>query len=308
MAIKIRSEQPQDYFGIAEANLLAFDNQYDVPLIVAMRRQFTSFDPDLSVVAVDGDKVVGHILFSPYEIRILDTTVKAVNLSPLAVLPQYQRTGVGGQLVEAGHRIAREKGYPLTFVLGHPPYYPRFGYQMNAYGASEVTVSASEGIQQSLETRVPTVQDIDGLQALWWQAEGAVDFALVPEPTLLEWLNPNPMIDCTVYLRDEQIVGYTRIHKSDPGRVRLFLAADDDAARAMVSQICGHYQLDSLKLPLHPLSAGANAFAQKPQSFSWDAAMAVSLAPNPFDDYYAQVKAGSRPAGRSIWPAPFDLA
>jgi putative acetyltransferase len=308
MALQIRSEQPQDYSGIAEVNLLAFDNRYDVPLIVAMRRQFPSFDIDLSVVAISGDKVVGHILFSPYDIRILDTTVKAVNLSPLAILPDYQRSGIGGKLIEAGHRIAKDKGYPLSFVLGHPPYYPRFGYQMQAYGASEVTISAEAGVQEPVETRVPTVQDIEGLQALWWQAESAVDFALVPEPTLLEWLNPNPMIDCTVYLREDKIIGYTRIHRSEPGKVRLFLAADYDAARAMVGHICTHYQVDTLKLPLHPLSSAANAFRQKPVSTAWDAAMAVSFAPNPFDEYYAQVKTGSRPAGRSIWPAPFDLA
>jgi putative acetyltransferase len=308
MELQIRVEQTQDYFGIGEVNLLAFDNQYGVPLIIAMRRQFPSFDPDLSLVAINDKKVVGHILFSPYDIRVLDTTVKSVNLSPLAVHPDYQRTGVGGQLVEAGHRIAREKGYLLTTVLGHPPYYPRFGYQTKAYGASEVTISADEGIQHSLETRVPTVQDVDALQALWWQAEGSVDFVLVPEPTLLEWLSPNPMIDCMVYLQDDKVIGYTRIHRSDPGKARQFLAADDDSARVMVSHICKHYQLDSMTLPLHPLSAAANAFTKKPVSNAWDAGMAFSLAPNPFDDYYAQVNSGTRPAGRSIWPSPFDLA
>lgn len=308
MEIQIRSEQPQDYFGLAEVNLLAFGNQYGVPLIIAMRRQFASFDPDLSIVAIQDNRVVGHVLFSPYDIRVLDTTVKAVNLSPLAVHPDYQRSGVGSQLVEASHRIVKDKGYPLSVVLGHPPYYPRFGYRINAYGASEVTVSASEGVEQPLETRVPTAQDVEGLQALWWQAEGKVDFALVPEPTLLEWLSPNPLIDCRVYLRDEKIIGYTRIHRSNPDTVRVFLAADDDFARTMVSQIASRYQVDSLKLPLHPLSAAANAFNSKPVSVTWDAAMAVSFAPNPFDEYYAQVQAGSRPAGRAIWPAPFDLA
>jgi predicted N-acetyltransferase YhbS len=308
MPIEIRSEQTQDYFGIAEVQLLAFGNQYGIPLIVAMRRQFASFDPELSIAAIQDGKVVGHVVFSPYDIRVLDTTVKSVNLSPLAVHPDYQRTGVGGQLVEAGHRMVKEKGYVLSTVLGHPPYYPRFGYQIKAYGASEVTVTASEGTQQMLEMRVPITQDIESLQALWWQAEGAVDFALIPEPTLLEWLSPNPLIDCTVYLRDGQVIGYARILRSTPLHVRTFLAADDEAARAMVGSICSHYQVDSVKLPLHPFSAGANAFDQKPVSVGWDAGMAVSLAPNPFDEYFAQVQAGSRPAGRAIWPPPFDLA
>lgn len=308
MQIQIRSEQPQDYLGIAEAHLLAFDNQYGIPLIVAMRRQFASFDPELSIAAILDGKVVGHVLFSPYDIRVLDMTVKSVNLSPLAIHPDYQRTGIGGQLVEAGHRIVKEKGYALSTVLGHPPYYPRFGYKTQAYGASEVTVSASEGLQQSLETRVPTAQDVEGLQALWWQAEGAVDFALVPESTLLEWLSPNPLIDCTVYLQNGKIIGYVRIQRREPLNVRVFLASDDNAARAMVGNICNHYQVDSLKLPLHPRSSAANAFAHKPVSAAWEAAMAVSFAPNPFDEYYAQVQAGSRPIGRAIWPAPFDLA
>ena len=308
MSLDIRAEQPADFPGIAEVNLLAFNNQYGIPLIIAMRRQFPSFDPDLSIVAVLDGKVVGHILFSPYEIRLLETTVKSVNLSPLAVHPDHQRMGIGGQLIEAGHRITAEKGYPLTFVLGHPEYYPRFGYQTYAYGASEVTVTADEGLSQRLETRAPVSADIDALQALWWKSEAAVDFALVPEPTLLEWLSPNPQIACTVYLRGGQIIGYTRIHQAKPDSVRTFLASDADSAREIVGHLCAQYDLDKVTLPLHPASTTANAFTEKPQTTAWSASMAFSFAPNPFDDYYAQVCSGTRPAGRSIWPAPFDLS
>lgn len=308
MNLHIRPEQPTDYPGISEVTLLAFGNQYGTPLIIPLRRQFASFDPDLSLVAVLDNKVVGHILFSPYEIRLLETTVKAVNLSPLAVHPDHQRKGIGGQLIEAGHRIAAEKGYPLTFVLGHPEYYPRFGYQTYAYGASEVTVTADEGLSQPLETRSPIAADVETLQALWWKSEAAVDFALVPEPTLLEWLSPNPQIACTLYLRNHEVIGYTRIHQAKPDAVRAFLAADADSARAIIGHICAQYDLDKITLPLHPASAAADAFTQKPQTTAWSASMAFSFAPNPFDDYYAQARSGTRPSGRSLWPAPFDLS
>src|SRR5690606_10900443 len=125
-------------------------------------------------------------------------------------------------------------------------------------------VPADEGLNQRLETRAPVSADIDALQALWWKSEAAVDFALVPEPTLLEWLSPNPQIACTVYLRGGQIIGYTHIHQAKPDSARTFLAADDDSAREIVGHLCAQYDLDKITLPLHPASTAANAFTEKP--------------------------------------------
>ena len=69
--------------------------------------------------------IVGHILFT--KLKVGQTTQLA--LAPLAVHPDFQRQGIGGALIEEGHRIAAQLGYDYSILLGHPTYYPRFGYQ-----------------------------------------------------------------------------------------------------------------------------------------------------------------------------------
>jgi putative acetyltransferase len=78
----------------------------------------------LSLVAALDDQVVGHIMYSP----VLVGEVAAAALGPMAVLPQHQRQGIGGKLVEAGNRKLKESGCPFIIVVGHPNFYPRFGF------------------------------------------------------------------------------------------------------------------------------------------------------------------------------------
>ncbi|BBO68422.1 N-acetyltransferase [Desulfosarcina alkanivorans] len=85
--------------------------------------------PLLSLLAVDRKEAVGHILFTRVRITGNEDAVSAMILAPLAVLPKAQGTGVGGKLIEEGlYRLAESK-VDLVFVLGHPGYYPRFGFQ-----------------------------------------------------------------------------------------------------------------------------------------------------------------------------------
>lgn len=308
--LTIRPERIEDYPAIAEVNILAFEQRLTEALIVTLSRHYQRFDPQLSLVAEQDNKIVGHALFTPTAIRLLNTTVNAVCLAPIAVHPDYQKQGIGGKLIAEGHALARQKGYVLSFLVGHTTYYPRFGYQTFAYGLSEVTAFADDFSSMGLETRKPEQGDLPALRALWEQAEGGVDFALVPQDSLLEWISPNPAITCMVYLHDGQIVGYTRIHTHQPDAPRVFLAVDDDSARAIAGHIVRQFRagkVGMLKLPLHPASNCANAFHDKPIGQAWEAAMAISLTPNPFDDYYAQVQAKQRPPGRPIWPVAFDL-
>ena len=132
--IKIRPEMIADYAAIARVNVRAFNPHVSVPLIVDLHRHRSRFDPELSLIAEVDGQVVGHVLFSPQTIRLMGQNVEVVNLLPLAVGPEHQRTGVGRALVEEGHRIAKVKGYSLSFLVGIPEYYPRFGYQQRAYG------------------------------------------------------------------------------------------------------------------------------------------------------------------------------
>ena len=82
----------------------------------------------MSLVAVADGQLVGHILFSDLPIVTPDGVVPALALAPLAVLPERQRQGVGIALTEQGIEACRQMGARIVIVLGHPEYYPRFGF------------------------------------------------------------------------------------------------------------------------------------------------------------------------------------
>ena len=86
-------------------------------------------DPSVSLVAAEAGTVVGHVFFSPVGIEGERSESRAIALAPLAVLPEQQKHGIGSHLVEAGLRACHELGEDVVFVLGHPTYYPRFGFE-----------------------------------------------------------------------------------------------------------------------------------------------------------------------------------
>ncbi len=124
--IAIHREQPQDVKGIREVNLLAFDQPQEADIVDKLRRNC----PDLlSLVAVMDNRVVGHILFSPATIEGKDRTLHGKGLAPMSVLPEYQRQGIGSQLVRTGITELKNGRCPFVIVLGHAEYYPRFGFE-----------------------------------------------------------------------------------------------------------------------------------------------------------------------------------
>jgi putative acetyltransferase len=120
----IRPEQPGDRAAIRAVNELAFGGTEEADIVDGLRGT-AAWLPDLSLVAEDGSKIVGHVLFSVVE---LDGGPEVLSLGPMAVLPERQRAGVGTALIESGLERARRTGYPLVVVLGHPEFYPRFGF------------------------------------------------------------------------------------------------------------------------------------------------------------------------------------
>ena len=93
--ITIRHERVTDYATIGEVHAQAFGNRAVEAAIVALLRQRRAFDPELSLVADIDGRVIGHVLFSPYKIRLLGQTIPAVNLAPIAVEPKFQGEGIG---------------------------------------------------------------------------------------------------------------------------------------------------------------------------------------------------------------------
>ncbi len=129
MQINIRQELEKDFDKveslIKEAFLNAEHTDNNEHILVKNLRKSEAFIPQLSLVAIVNDNIVGHILFT--KIKINNTTQLA--LAPLAVLPKYQKMGIGKKLIESGHKIAREMCYDFSVVLGHSNYYPKFGYK-----------------------------------------------------------------------------------------------------------------------------------------------------------------------------------
>jgi putative acetyltransferase len=120
--VRIRPEQAADFAAIREVNRRAFGQEQEGVIVDALRANGAAL---LSLVASLDDRIVGHILYSPA--RVGDLSGAA--LGPMAVLPDHQRQGIGSRLVEAGNQQLREAGCPFVVVVGHPAFYPRFGFQ-----------------------------------------------------------------------------------------------------------------------------------------------------------------------------------
>lgn len=121
----IRPERPEDASQVRHVNELAFEQPAEADLVERLRQGCTD---SLSLVAED-DAVVGHILFTSVAIESAGRSVLGMGLAPMAVLPSRQRQGIGTQLVKRGLDILRERGSPFVVVVGHPEYYPRFGFE-----------------------------------------------------------------------------------------------------------------------------------------------------------------------------------
>ena len=299
----IRPEIAADIPTISLIHTRAFGYRVAEACIVDFHRHNPRFDPKFSLVAEWDGEVVGHALFSPHSLQLLGETVNALNLAPISIDPAWQKRGIGGALLEEGHRLARANNYALIFLLGHPDYYPRFGYQTYAYGAGGIRVHVGNLPQTAhLQTRSLNEADIPTLVELWWHEERQVDFSTFPGASILDWISPHPAMHARIFERDGVIMGYGRGDMTHP---MLFLARDHITAHEMA-----HFFADGfpdIELPLHPYSFSARAFQGMPTLHVWDAAMALALAPSPFDDYYAAMRAGYRPPGRPIWSVAFDV-
>jgi putative acetyltransferase len=123
--MKIRPEQPGDESQIRIINQQAFGGDTEAALVDTLRQSGVSL---ISLVAEEEHQLIGHILFSPVTLSGQPRSPAIAGLGPMAVLPQWQRRGIGSLLVTTGLAYCASAGYVAVVVLGHPAYYPRFGF------------------------------------------------------------------------------------------------------------------------------------------------------------------------------------
>ena len=133
MNLRVRSERPNDIEAIENLLKRAFGGTEESTLVHALRAS-EYFVPSLSLVAGETDeegknRIVGYILFSRINIETRDGTIPALALAPMAVAPERQRQGIGTQLAENGLEACRQLGHSIVVLVGHPEYYPRFGFE-----------------------------------------------------------------------------------------------------------------------------------------------------------------------------------
>jgi putative acetyltransferase len=125
MEIEIRDEEAKDIDQVRDILRAAFPTDAESKLVDALRANDKAI---VSLVAIQKDRVLGHILFSPVSTAPPGET-KGIGLAPIAVRPEVQSRGIGSQLIHEGLQRCRELGYDYCVVLGNPTYYQRFGFE-----------------------------------------------------------------------------------------------------------------------------------------------------------------------------------
>jgi len=161
MNAKVRQEADKDYRGITNVNNLGFGKKNEGRLILRLRKT-RKFIPELSLVAEIKGRIVGHILFYPIEIKSEGKIFPSLALAPMAVLPEYQKQGIGSRLVKEGLKKARKLGFKSMIVLGHAAYYPRFGFEPASRQGIRPPFEVPEDVFLALELVKDGLKDIQG--------------------------------------------------------------------------------------------------------------------------------------------------
>jgi putative acetyltransferase len=131
--MQIRFERTVDAPRIHDVNQAAFGSATEADIVDALRATGVEL---ISLVAEEDGDIVGHILFSPVTITGV-AGLRAMALAPMAAIPDRQRHGIGSALVHAGLEECRRRRVEAVFVIGHPEYYPRFGFtRASGFGVS----------------------------------------------------------------------------------------------------------------------------------------------------------------------------
>ncbi len=295
MNIELRCEQPGDEDAIDVVHCQAFRNMEQANLVRMMRSQHPAFERRFSLTAWDGDRMVGHALFTPAGIRLMGRTLRALAVEPVAVVPDRQGQGIGGHMLRFGHEMGRRDGFALAFLEGHPSYYPHHGYRP-CFGFAALHLDVDR-IPQPTVPLVP--MPVRANDAEWTARQHAaeladVDFGWPWGPNLDEWWFPgvNALLWWT---EDGRRAAYTL-------KDRLVLAEDAELARETIAALRPKQLLQHPSGRLALQLAGCD-WARTEVNPS-DAAMACELQEGVLSDYRRAVEHGGRPVGATLFPIP----
>jgi putative acetyltransferase len=162
LIVRCESAETEERSAVHSLNEAAFGRPDEADLVDRLRAEGAVL---VSLVATLGERIVGHILFSRMWIETAGGSISAVALAPVAVLPEHQRQGIGGRLIRHGLDLLRGRGERIVIVVGHPEYYPCFGFSSekarslaspfpaDAFMAMELKPGALDGIRG--EVRYP---------------------------------------------------------------------------------------------------------------------------------------------------------
>jgi putative acetyltransferase len=154
--MEIRREEPGDTLAIREVNQRAFGQDQEADIVDTLRANGAVL---LSLVATVEGRVVGHAMYSPALIGALEGAA----LGPVAVVPEHQKHGIGGRLIAAGNRMLASSSYPFIIVIGHPTYYPRFGFIPASSRGIRCEWDVPDAAFMVLVLDEATMQDVSGL-------------------------------------------------------------------------------------------------------------------------------------------------
>ncbi|WP_127529592.1 GNAT family N-acetyltransferase [Paenibacillus kobensis] len=161
--MNIRTELQQDYELVLQLNYEAFGNRDDEAELVNRIRRSDRFVPELSIVAEQNGEIVGHLLLSKADVVNENTKHEVIVLAPIAVSPRLQKQGIGRLLIEEGMKRCQVLQVPLVLLIGHPSYYPKFGFRpARPFGLELKQFPASDDVFMVLELRDGALNDIQG--------------------------------------------------------------------------------------------------------------------------------------------------
>jgi len=154
----VRVEVSSDHAAVRKINEAAFDSPDEANLVDALRLQA---DPHISLVAEDDNSVIGHIMFSPVLLPGHEG-MRIMGLGPMAVERAKQTQGAGSALVRAGLEQCKTLGEACVVVLGHPEYYPRFGFEPASRFNLACEYDVPDEAFMAMELDVASLDDVAG--------------------------------------------------------------------------------------------------------------------------------------------------